>query len=39
MFKIYSQIYDSRDLATIQKDKSKQKTIKDMFGNAREKVS
>ena len=38
MFRTYSQRYDSPDQATVQKEKSKQKTIKDMFGNAREKV-
>ncbi len=38
MFRTYSQRYDSPDSATCRTEKSKQKTIKGMFGNAREKV-
>ena len=38
MFRTYNQRYDNLDAATVRKEASKQKTIKDMFGNIREKV-
>ena len=38
MFKTYNQGYDNPDSATCRTEKSKQKTINGMLGNAKEKV-